>query len=140
MLRGVLHCKIHQATVTGAYPDYIGSITIDADILDAVGLRVSDLVTVANCRTGDRVETYVFLGERGSRKIELNGAAALLFKPGDKVIIMHYAMMSDEEYAAHRPKIAIMGNANEIVEHMRYEPGPAPRVTSGNLGKSRSAT
>lgn len=142
MLRGVLHCKIHQATVTGAFPDYIGSVTIDADILDAVGLRVSDAVTVANCRSGERVETYVFLGERGSKKIELNGAAALLFRPGDKVIIMHYAMMNDAEYAEHRPKVAIMGEGNHIATLMRYEPGPqapAPKVTSPTRGQSKSA-
>lgn len=128
MLRSVLYCKIHRATVTGAHPDYIGSITIDADLLDAVGLRVNDQVAVANCRSGERVETYVFFGERGSRKIELNGAAALLFKPGDKVIIMHYAQMTDAEYADHRPKVAIMGEGNALERVMRYEPSrPAPR-------------
>ena len=85
MLRKVLHSKIHQATVTAARPDYVGSITIDRRLLDATGMRVSDAVTVANCRNGERFETYIFLGEAGSGKIEVNGAAAHLVEPGDKV-------------------------------------------------------
>jgi aspartate 1-decarboxylase len=122
MLRQVLHSKIHRARVTAAKPDYIGSITIDADILDAVGLRVNDAVHVANCRNGERFETYVFRGERGSRVIEVNGAAAHLVAPGDIVIIMHYAMMDEMEYAANRPKVAIMRPDNTIERTMRYEP------------------
>jgi aspartate 1-decarboxylase len=121
MLRSVLYCKIHRATVTAALPDYIGSITIDADILDAVGLRPSDQVTVANCRNGNRCETYVFFGERGSKRIELNGAAAHLFEVGDKVIVMHYAMMTDAEYAGHHPRVAIMGEGNRVERVMRYD-------------------
>ena len=122
MLRPVLHSKIHRARVTAALPDYIGSITIDADILDAVGLRVNDAVHVANCRNGERFQTYVFRGERGSRKIEVNGAAAHMVEPGDIVIIMHYAMMDEREYAMNRPKVAIMRADNTIEQVMRYEP------------------
>jgi aspartate 1-decarboxylase len=124
MLRSVLHNKIHMATVTAAKPDYIGSITIDGNLLDAVGLRVSDRVLVANCRNGARFETYVFLGEHGSGAIELNGAAAHLVEPGDKVIVMHFALMTDEEYARHRPTVAIVDDANRPTEILRYEPGP----------------
>ncbi|MDX9910899.1 MAG: aspartate 1-decarboxylase [Phycisphaerales bacterium] len=126
MLRKSLYCKIHMATVTAALPDYIGSITIDADILDQIGLRVNDAVTVANCRNGERFETYVFRGEPGSKRIEINGAAAHLVEPGDRVIIMHYAHMTDEEYAAHRPAAAIMNPDNTIDEIMRYESDRAP--------------
>jgi aspartate 1-decarboxylase len=126
MLRKVLHSKIHMATVTAALPDYIGSITIDADILDQIGLRVNDAVLVANCRNGERFETYVFRGEPGSRRIEINGAAAHLVEPGDKVIIMHYAYMSDAEYAVHRPAAAIMNANNTVNEVMRYESDRAP--------------
>lgn len=126
MLRKVLHSKVHMATVTAAHPDYIGSITIDEDILDAIGLRVSDAVLVANCSNSQRFETYVFLGERGSRKIELNGAAANLVEPGHKIIVMHFALMDDREYGSFRPKVAIMNADNSIREVMRYEPS-APR-------------
>lgn len=122
MLRKVLHSKVHMCRVTAAKPDYIGSVTIDQDILEAIGLRVNDAVEVANCRNGERFETYVFLGERGSRKIEVNGAAAHLVEPGDKLIVMHYAYMNDEEYQRHRPRVAIMRDDNSIAELMRYEP------------------
>jgi aspartate 1-decarboxylase len=121
MLRNVLHSKIHRATVTAALPNYVGSITIDEDFLDATGMRVNDMVAIANCNNGERFETYIFKGARGSRKIELNGAAALLVKPGDKVIIMHYALMTDEEYAAHRPRVLIMGEGNKVEQVIRYE-------------------
>jgi aspartate 1-decarboxylase len=122
MLRKVLHSKIHRAAVTKALPDYVGSITIDADILRAIGLRVNDAVLIANCRNGARFETYVFWGEPGSRKIEVNGAAAHLVEPGDRLIIMHFALMSDEEHRDHRPKIAIMREDNTIERLMHYEP------------------
>lgn len=124
MQRPVLHSKIHMATVTAAKPDYVGSITIDADLLEATGLRVSDMVLVANCRNGVRFETYVFLGPPGSGAIELNGAAAHLVEPGDKVIVMHFAWLSDEEYAGHRPRVAIVDDQNRLDRVIRYEPGP----------------
>lgn len=122
MLRKVLHNKIHMATVTAAKPDYVGSITIDEDILKVVGLRVNDAVLVANCRNGARFETYVFLGEPGSGKIEVNGAAAHLVEPGDKVIILHFAQMDEAEYASHSPRVAIIGAGNRVDSTMRYEP------------------
>jgi aspartate 1-decarboxylase len=122
MLRKVLHSKIHMARVTAALPEYIGSITIDADYLEACGMRVNDAVTIANCRNGERFETYIFRGEPGSRKFEINGAAAHLVEIGDKLIIMHYAYMSDDEYRTHRPKVLIMGEGNSVEKTMRYEP------------------
>ncbi len=122
MLRKVLHSKIHMARVTAALPDYIGSITIDADYLEACGMRINDAVTIANCRNGERFETYIFRGEPGSRKFEINGAAAHLVEIGDKLIIMHYAYMSDEEYRQHKPKVLIMGEGNRVEKTMRYEP------------------
>ena len=122
MRRQVRHSQVHRATVTKALPDYVGSITIDADILRAIGLRVNDAVLVANCRTGARFETYVFWGEPGSGKIEVNGAAAHLVEPGDKVIVMHFALMTDDEHRAHRPKAAIMRDDNTIERVMLYEP------------------
>ncbi len=122
MLRQVLHSKIHMARVTAALPDYIGSITIDETLLRACGMRVNDAVSIANCRNGERFVTYIFMGEAGSGKIEINGAAAHLVEPGDRVIIMHYAQMSDEEYAENRPRVLIMNDDNTIREVMRYEP------------------
>lgn len=124
MLRSVLLCKIHMATVTAAKPDYVGSITIDADLLRAIGLRVSDKVLISNCRSGERFETYVFLGESGSGAIELNGAAAHLVEPGDRIIIMHFALMDDREYAENRPRVALVDGQNRLTQVLRYEPGP----------------
>lgn len=126
MLREVLHSKIHRATVTAALPHYVGSITIDEDWLRRVGMRVSDKVAVANCRNGARFETYVFRGEPGSRKIEVNGAAAHLVEAGDKLIIMHYALMDDREYARHKPKVLVMSEDGDAKEDLEYQPGPAP--------------
>ncbi len=120
MLRKVLFGKIHRARVTAARPDYVGSITIDADLLEATGLRPNDAVVVANCDTGARFETYIFRGEPGSGAIELNGAAAHLVKVGHIVIIMHYALMSESEYREHRPRVALMRSDNRIDELIRY--------------------
>ena len=125
MLRKVLFSKIHMATVTAASPDYMGSITIDEELLRASGIRVSDAVVVANARSGARFETYVFAGEAGSGTIQVNGAAAHLVEPGDRVIIMHYALMDEAEYAGHRATALIMNGENTVVEVTRYEPGPA---------------
>ena len=123
MLGKVLHSKLHMCRVTAALPDYVGSITVDADFLEACGMRVSDAVTIANCRNGERFETYIFRGEPGSKKIEINGAVAHLVEVGDKLIVMHYAYMDDAEYARHRPKVLIMGEGNRIEKAVRYEPG-----------------
>lgn len=122
MLREVLHSKIHMATVTGAKPHYVGSITIDANLLDACGMRVNDRVLVTNCRNGNRLETYIFRGTPGSGIIELNGAAAHLFEVGDKAIIMHYALMTDAEYESNHPTVLIMNDDNTIKQTMQYTP------------------
>lgn len=123
MLRKVLHSKIHMCRVTAALPEYVGSITIDADLLEASGMRVNDAVLVANCRSGARFETYIFRGEPGSGKIEVNGAAAHLVEPGDALIVLHFAQMTDEEYARHRPKVLVMRDDNTVDRVVRYEPG-----------------
>lgn len=128
MLRPSVHSKIHMASVTGAHPHYMGSITIDRDLLDRVDMRVNDWVLVANCRNGARLETYVFEGERGSRKVELNGAAAHLVEVGDPVIILHRALMTDEEYRSFRPKVLLMNPDNTVRDLLRYDPqDPPPR-------------
>lgn len=122
MLRKVLHSKIHMAAVTAARPDYVGSITIDRRLLRAVGLRASDAVEIANTANGERFETYVFLGDDGV--IEVNGAAAMLVKPGDKLIIMHYALMDEAEYKDHHPQVALVGEGNALDRTIAYEPWP----------------
>ena len=122
MLRKVLHSKLHMPRVTGAYPGYIGSITIDADLLEACGMRVNDAVEIANCRNGERFETYIFRGEPGSKKIEINGAAAHLVEVGDQLIVMHYAYMTDDEYKKHHPKVLIFGEGNHVDRTMQYHP------------------
>ena len=122
MLRQVLHSKIHRASVTAGRPDYIGSITIDADILDAVGMRVNDAVHVANCRNGERFETYILWGREGSGQIVVNGAAAHLVEVGDHVIIMHYALMTDAEYAQHKPRTALVDDRNRLTQVLEYDP------------------
>ncbi len=123
MLRHVLHSKIHRARVTAARPDYVGSITLDADLLAESGMRVNDLVMVSNCRNGERFETYIVRGEPGSRAVEVNGAAAHLVEPGDRLIIMHFALMTDAEYADNRPRVLIMRDDNSVDRVIRYQPG-----------------
>ncbi len=126
MIRKVLHSKIHQAVVTESRPDYSGSLTIDVEILRACGMRASDAIIVANCNTGARFETYVFEGQAGSGIIGINGAASHLASVGDRVIIMHYAQLNEEEYEAHRPRVLIMNDDNTIQESLTYEPSPTP--------------
>ncbi len=120
MLRPVLHSKIHRAIVTRALPDYIGSITIDAALLKASGMRVNDKVLISNCRNGERFETYIFKGKKDSGAIEINGAAAHLVEPGDPVIIMHYAFMTDKEYKKHKPRVILIGAKNSIKDILEY--------------------
>lgn len=124
MLRESLFAKIHMARVTAAKPGYVGSITIDAELLDACGMRVNDKVLISNCRNGERLETYIFRGKPGSGCIELNGAAAHCVEEGDEVIIMCFALMNDEEYAAHSPKVLIMNQDNTVARQIAYRPHP----------------
>ena len=121
MFKKVLFSKIHRAVVTEARIDYVGSITIDADLLEASGIRPNDEVIIANCDTGERFETYVFRGEPGMKQIIINGAAGHLASKGDTVIIMHYAYMTDDEYQANRPRAVIMNPDNTIDEVVVYD-------------------
>ena len=99
MLKG----KIHRATVVQAELDYVGSITVDEDLMDAAGIREYEQVQIVDVNNGQRFETYVIAGQRGSGMICLNGAAARCVSVGDKVIIMCYALMTPEEADAHHP-------------------------------------
>lgn len=110
----MLKSKIHCATVTEANLHYMGSITIDADLMDAAGLLPGEQVHVVNNSNGERIETYVISGERGSGCICLNGAAARKFLPGDQVIIMAYAVMTTDEATAHQPKVVFPDEHNQL--------------------------
>ena len=114
--------KIHRATVTEANLNYVGSITIDADLLDAVDMLPNEKVAIVNNNNGARLETYIIAGERGSGVVCLNGAAARLVQPGDIVIIISYAMVAEEMIRQHQPKIAIMDENNRIAQMIHYEP------------------
>lgn len=122
MLRTVLNGKIHRATVTQADLNYVGSITIDQDILDAANIAVHEKVQIVNNNNGARFETYTIPGERGSGVICLNGAAARMVQTGDVVIIMSYVQISNDELPQHRPNVVIMGEHNRIKEVIHYEP------------------
>jgi aspartate 1-decarboxylase len=116
MLREMMKAKIHRAVVTEANLNYVGSITIDEEILEKVDIWPNEKVQIVNNNNGARFETYVIPGKRGSGVICLNGAAARLVQPGDTVIIISYAYMTEEEAKQYRPKIAIMNEKNQIVE------------------------
>ena len=107
MLLQMLKSKIHCATVTEANLNYMGSITIDEALMEATGMLEGELVHVVNNNNGERIETYIIKGERGSGVLCLNGAAARKFQPGDVVIVMAYAMMTPEEVACNKPKVVI---------------------------------
>ena len=101
----ILKSKIHRVSVTDANLNYIGSITIDEDLMDAAGIFEHEKVSVVNNNNGERFETYVIIGERGSGTICLNGAAARKVQPGDVIIILAYAMMEQEEAKTFKPTI-----------------------------------
>lgn len=122
MLRTMMKAKIHRARVTEANLNYVGSVTIDKDILDQVGILPHEKVQIVNNNNGERLETYVIPGERGSKVICLNGAAARLVQKDDIVIIVSYAILSGEELATFKPKIALMNEKNEVVELINQEP------------------
>ena len=121
MFRTLLGGKIHRATVTEADLNYVGSITVDQDLLDAAGICVNEKVQVVNNNNGARFETYTISGERGSGVVCLNGAAARLVQKGDVVIIMSYVMLSEPEVAAHEPKVVLVDEHNRVRDVIHYE-------------------
>ena len=116
MIRTLMHAKLHGARVTEADLDYRGSITIDLDLIEAVGLLLHEKVQVVNKDNGERFETYVIEGERGSGKICVNGAAARLVAVGDEVLIIAYGAFTADEAKRHKPKVAILTPENKILE------------------------
>ncbi|MGA9173962.1 MAG: aspartate 1-decarboxylase [Thermoactinomyces sp.] len=121
MFRTMMKAKIHRATVTEANLNYVGSITIDEEILERVDILPNEKVQIVNNNNGARLETYVIPGKRGSGVICLNGAAARLVQPGDVVIIMSYAMMDEQTARTHKPKIALLDEQNRIVQMIGEE-------------------
>ena len=111
----LLKSKIHRVRVTEANLNYIGSITIDEALVEAAGLYPNEKVQIVNITNGERIETYVIVGERGSGKIGINGAAAHKFAVGDLVIIMSYAQMTPEEARTHQPKVVFPDSETNLL-------------------------
>lgn len=114
MQRQILHGKIHGATVTDARIDYQGSITIDSKLLEAADILPGEKVLIANLTNASRIESYAMAGKPGSGEVCLNGGAAQYGKRGDKVIIMTFAVFSDDEIKRHKPRIIHVTAKNEI--------------------------
>lgn len=117
----MLKSKIHRATVRQAELDYVGSITIDGELLEAAGILEYEQVQIVDINNGARFETYTIAGQRGSGMICLNGAAARCVQPNDKIIIMAYASLSAEEAKTHKPTVVFVDEENRIDRVTRYE-------------------
>jgi aspartate 1-decarboxylase len=125
MLRTMLKSKIHRATVTHADLNYVGSLTVDEDLMDAADLLPGERVAVVDVTNGARLETYLIAGERGSGVLGVNGAAAHLVKPGDLVIVISYGLMDTAEAAGYRPRVVFVDEANRV-RHAGADPAHAP--------------
>jgi aspartate 1-decarboxylase len=116
MRRTMLKSKVHRATVTGSDLHYVGSVTIDADLLEAADVLDHELVHVLDLDNGARFETYTIAGERGSGQVQVNGAAARLVHTGDRVIIVSYAEYDEEELDSYEPRVVHVDDANRIID------------------------
>lgn len=123
MIYTMMHGKIHRATVTEANLNYVGSITIDEDLLDAAGILPGEKVQIVNNNNGARLETYTIPGKRCSGVICLNGAAARCALEGDIVIIIAYAQMDEKEAKALEPKVVLVDKQNHIVKNFEEKAG-----------------
>jgi len=112
----MLYSKIHRATVTDANLNYVGSITIDEELLEKANLKVGQKVEILNINNGERFTTYTIRGERGKREMCLNGAAARKVQVGDKIIVVAYANYSEEELKAYKPTVVIVDDDNNIID------------------------
>jgi aspartate 1-decarboxylase len=142
MFRTMFKSKIHRATVTQADLHYVGSITIDEDLMEAADLLPGEQVQVVDIDNGARLETYVITGPRGSGVVGLNGAAARLVQPGDLVIIMSYATMTDAESRSYDPKVVHVDRANQIIAlgSDPAEPVPGTETVRGDAVRTRGVT
>jgi aspartate 1-decarboxylase len=134
-MRIMMKSKIHRATVTQADLDYVGSVTLDAALMEAADLLEGEQVAIVDITNGARIETYVIPGERGSGVIGINGAAAHLVHPGDLVIIMSYAVLSDAEARALKSTVVHVDEKNRIVKlgNDPAEPVPGSDQKRGDL-------
>jgi aspartate 1-decarboxylase len=112
----MLYSKLHRATVTDANLNYVGSITIDTELIEAANMRVGQKIDIVNVNNGERFSTYIIPGEKGKKEICLNGAAARKVHKGDKIIIIAYATMSEKEADTYEPKIVILNDDNSIAQ------------------------
>ena len=117
----MLKAKIHRATVTQAELDYVGSITVDMDLLEQAGILEYERVQIVDVNNGSRFETYTIAGERGSGVMCLNGAAARMVQTGDKIILMAYAQMTPEEASELRPTVLFVDEKNKVTKVTNYE-------------------
>ncbi|MFI0981123.1 aspartate 1-decarboxylase [Streptomyces sp. NPDC021093] len=138
MLRTMFKSKIHRATVTQADLHYVGSVTVDAELMEAADLLAGELVHIVDITNGARLETYVIEGERGSGVIGINGAAARLVHPGDLVILISYAQLDDTEARAFAPSIVHVDAGNRIVGTGADLAEPVPGA-AGQLRNPRAA-
>ena len=139
MLRTMMKSKIHRATVTQADLHYVGSVTVDEDLLDAADLLPGELVHIVDITNGARLETYTIAGERGSGVIGINGAAARLVQPGDLVILIAYGQMDDAEARSFHPHVVFVDADNRVVAtgDDAAEALPGSGLTRGDLVASR---
>jgi aspartate 1-decarboxylase len=137
MLRHFLTGKIHRATVTRADVDYVGSVTIDARLMEAAGFLENERVDIYDVTNGARLSTYVIPGTAGSGEIGINGAAAHLVKAGDLVILASYGWMTADEAALHRPRVVHVDASNRIVQLARAERTPAAAAPLRAVGANR---
>lgn len=121
MLRKMMRAKIHRATVTFCDLDYVGSITIDADLLHAAGIRPNEAVQVLDVDNGNRFETYVIRGESASGVIGVNGAAARLVEKGHKVLIVAYGLLQNTELDDHVAKVVVVDEHNRMTQQLEYD-------------------
>ena len=117
----MLKAKIHRATVTGADLDYVGSLTLDQNLMDAAGLKEYEKIQILDIDNGNRIETYIIRGVRGSGDVCINGAAAHQIFKGDLVIIVSYCQLSDKESIYHHPKIVHVDSDNQILTVSKEE-------------------
>ncbi len=129
MRRTMLKSKIHRATLTGSDLNYVGSVTVAADLLEAADIREHELVHVLDIDNGARFETYTIAGRSGSGEVQVNGAAARLVHTGDKVIIVSYASYDEAELAGYEPRVVHVDAANAIVT-VDEQPGRSAAGTS----------
>jgi aspartate 1-decarboxylase len=116
MLRTFMRSKIHRATVTGSDLDYVGSLTLSPELLEAADIGINEMVQVVNINNGARFETYTICGTPGANEVIVNGAAARLVQRGDKVIVITYAQLTESEVAGHRPRVIHVDEENRVLD------------------------